>query len=54
MENNSEIILLPNVEALVARRVLTPEECMEWIQRAEQEGFQSSNLDSIFAGKRKE
>ena len=53
MDKNDDVTLLPKVEALVVRHVLTPIECMEWIQLAEREGFQRSNWNAMFAGKRK-
>lgn len=52
-EKNRDITLLPKVEAIVVRHVLTPDECVEWIQRAEQEGFKYSDMNTMFAGKRK-
>jgi prolyl 4-hydroxylase len=46
--------LLSNVDAFVVKDVLTPNECTEWIQRAEQEGFQRPSITGdMFAGKRK-
>jgi hypothetical protein len=50
---NSDITMFPKVDAFVVKNVLTPEECMEWIQRAEKEDFQYPNGNIMFAGKRK-